>query len=186
MGFLSNLFGKRQEKTNVDVYREYADSILSAANIEKSDANILKATVYLCFAQIACIDSISGGKSRIFVDNMVDDAKKSILHLQMTVKELATNRQELEKILSEFPVGADVDGETRINGLAGWDAIYFAYAQEVIVDIANGGGGPMGVHGYAAIKVLEALRGPGKSQENFMDVSFSITEMTGEVIQCFR
>ena len=44
----------------------------------------------------------------------------------------------------------------------------------------------MGVHGYAAIKLLEALRGKGQSRSNLMEVTMLLQEMTGEVIQSFR
>jgi hypothetical protein len=186
MNFLSKMFGKKEKKSNVDVYSDYASQLLSVANLNFTDANILKSTVYLCFAQIACIDVISKGKSRLFIDAMVEDAKQSVLSLSVKVKDLAISQEELERLLSDFPKEADVDENTIVNGLAAWNAIYFEYAEEIIVTIANVGDGPLGVHGSAAIKILEALRGKGESRENFMEVSFLLTEMTGEVIRAFR
>jgi hypothetical protein len=96
------------------------------------------------------------------------------------------NDDELEKILSDFPAEADVDGDTTINGLAAWNAIYFTYVEEIVLEISNRSNGPLGSYGYAAIKVLEALRGNGQGKDDFMDVSFLITEMTGKVIKSFR
>lgn len=186
MGFFSNLFGGKEKKSNIDVYSAYAKKILAAANLPANDANLLKGTVYLCFAQIACLDAVSQGKSRPFIDDMVEDAKNSILGLKMKVKDLATSNEELEKILEDFPTEADVDGNTTINGLAGWNALYFSYVQDIVVEISKRGNGPMGPHGYAAIKFLEALRGKGQSENDFMEVTMLLTEMTGEVIQAFR
>lgn len=117
---------------------------------------------------------------------MVEDAEKSVSELKMRVKELAQSNDELERILSDFPDEADVDGDTTINGLAAWNAIYFTYVEEIILEISNRSNGPLGPYGYAAIKVLEALRGKGQSEDGFMDVSFLITEMTGKVIKSFR
>jgi hypothetical protein len=184
MGIFSNLFGSK--KTNVVVYSQFAKKMLTVANIQINDANLLKATVYLCFAQIACLNSIST-ETRPFIDNMVEDAKNSILSLHMKVEDLAIDNDELDRILEEFPKEANVAEHTKINGLAAWNSIYFGFAQDVIVEISKKGqGGAMGVHGYAAIKLLEALRGKGQSRSNFMEVTMLLQEMTGEVIQSFR
>ena len=76
--------------------------------------------------------------------------------------------------------------DTKINGLAGFNGIYFPFVSEVVTDIGKHTGGPMGVHGYAAIRVLEGLRGKGKSEENFMEVTFKLTEMTNDLIHTLR
>lgn len=186
MGFFSNLFGKTED-SNVFVYSQYAKKVLATANIQINDANLLKTTVYLCIAQIACLHSISADKTRPFIDNMVEDAKNAILSLKMKVGDLANSDEELSKILEDFPQEANVDEVTTINGLAAWNAIYFGFAEEVIVEISTRGqGGPMGAHGYAAIKLLEALRGKGQGRENFMEVTMLLQEMTGKVIKAFR
>jgi len=175
-----------KEESSSDVFENYANLILQKSNVKNTDANLLKATVYLCFAQISCLNFATQGKSSVFIDNMVEDAKNSILKLKMRVKELAQSDDELERILSNFPAEADVDGDTNINGLAAWNAIYFTYVEEVVLEISNKSKGPLGPYGYAAIKVLEALRGKGQGKDDFMDVSFLITEMTGKVIKSFR
>ena len=177
---------KDKEESNSDVFANYATLILQKANIKNTDANILKTTVYLCFAQVACLNVATQGQSRVFMDNMVEDAKKSVLALKMRVRELAQSDDELERILSDFPAEADVDGDTNINGLAAWNAIYFTYVEEIVLEISNRSKGPLGPYGYAAIKVLEALLGKGQGKDDFMDVSLLITEMTGKVIKSFR
>ena len=186
MGIFSNLFGNK-DNSNVFVYSQYANKILAAADIQINDANLLKATVYLCFAQIACLNSISADKTRPFIDNMVEDAKSATLTLKMKVRELANSNDELAKILEDFPEEANIDEDTNINGLAAWNAIYFGFAKDVIVEISNKGEeGPMGAHGYAAIKFLEALRGKGNGKNNFLEVTMLLQEMTGKVIKAFR
>lgn len=186
MGFFSNLFGSNETKSNTLIFSKYAKTILSQANVKITDANLLKVTVYLCFAQIACLNSIAGKKVRPFIENMVEDANKSVRSLKVIVGELANSEDELETILADFPPEAEVDEDTEINGSAAWDAVYLGFAQDVILDIVENGKGPFGPHGYAAIKLLEALRGKGESESNFMEVSASLSKMTGEVIKAFR
>ncbi len=181
-----NEYDGDKQQSNSDVFKNYANLILQKANIKITEANILKVTVYLCFAQISCLDVATQGKSSVFIDNMVEDAKNSVLKLKMRVKELAQSDDELGRILSEFPAEADVDGDTNINGLAAWNAIYFTYVEEVVLEISNKTKGPLGPYGFAAIKVLEALRGKEQDKDDFMDISFLITEMTGKVIKSFR
>jgi hypothetical protein len=186
MGILSSLFGSKSKLSNKDIFSKYANNFLLTAQLPANDANVLKATVYLCFAQLACINSVSQGSSKIFMDNMVEDAKNSVLHLKMKVKDLVKGNDELEIILSYFPLEAEVDGDTTINGLAAWNAIYFNYVEEIVVEISNNNKGPFGCHGYAAIKLLEGLRGKGKSENQFMEVIMLLTAMTGDVIKAFR
>ena len=186
MGLFSNFFKSKDVVSNTENFKNYTIKLLNTAHVPINDANILKTTVYLCFAQMACLHVATEGKSRVFIDNMVEDAKNSVLALKMRVKELAQSDDELEQILSDFPAEADVDGDTNVNGLAAWNAIYFNYVEEIVLEISNRSNGPLGPYGFAAIKVLEALRGKGNSEDNFMDVSFLITEMTGKVIKSFR
>lgn len=186
MGIFSSFLKTKIAVSNTENFKNYTIKLLNTAHVPINDANILKATVYLCFAQISCLHIATQGKSKVFIDNMVEDAEKSVSELKMRVKELAQSNDELERILSDFPDEADVDGDTTINGLAAWNAIYFTYVEEIVLEISNRSNGPLGPYGYAAIKVLEALRGKGQSEDGFMDVSFLITEMTGKVIKSFR
>ena len=186
MGFFSSFLKPKVAVSNTENFKNYTIQLLNTAHVPNNDANILKTTVYLCFAQIACLNVATQGKSRVFMGNMVEDAQNSVLALKMRVRELAQNDEELERILSDFPAEADVDGDTNINGLAAWNAIYFTYVEEIVLEISNRSKGPLGPYGYAAIKVLEALRGKGQGKDDFMDVSFLITEMTGKVIKSFR
>ena len=111
MGLLSNLFGTKK-KSNVEVFRLYADKILDEAEIPKTDANKLKVTVYLLLAQLGILNVVGDGKAIPFLDNLAQDAKDSIKNLPMIkIKELARNDMELEKILSDFPASFNFDGD---------------------------------------------------------------------------
>jgi hypothetical protein len=186
MNFLSRMFSKEVKKSNSDVFESYVTLMLQSANVKVTDANRLKATIYLCFSQMACLHVLSKGASARFIDAMVEDVKKSILALKIKVKDLAQSEAELKRILSDFPKEAGVDGETTVNGLAAFEAIYFQYVEEVTKDIASHAGGPMGPHGYASIKFLEALKGEDNASDGMFEVSMLMTEMTGAVIKSFR
>ena len=186
MGLFDNLFGKSAKISNVEVFKEYATTILELANVSKSDANKVKVITYLCFAQLACMDTLTKGKSRPFMDAMVKDATLSTKGLRLRIGELAHEEKELNRILNDFPKEASLDKHTIIEGTAGFNAIYFQFVEEIVPAIAKHTGGPMGVHGYAAIVVLEALRGKGNGKDGIIEVSFAIAEMGKAVIKSFR
>jgi hypothetical protein len=135
---------------------------------------------------MACIHVVSNGAAAVFIDAMVEDVKNSILDLKMRVGDLARDNQELKRILGDFPSTAQVDELTTINGLAAFEAIYFPFVEEIVTEISENSKGPFGVHGYAAIKLLETLRGKGNGKNQMIEVSLELTEMTGEVIKAFR
>lgn len=186
MGFFSKVFGKELKLTNTKVFANYATLLLKAAGVANTAANRLKATVYLCIAQIACLHFMSKGATAVFVDAMVDDVQKSILELKMKVGDLAVSDAELKKILAYFPPKAEVDRSTTVYGLTAFQAIYSQYVEELVTDIASHTGGPLGAHGYAAIKILDAIKGKGKGREHIIEVSSLLQTMTGEVIKAFR
>jgi hypothetical protein len=185
MGIFSNLFGQKKS-TNTDVFSKYAVRALKSLDMPINDANKLKVTVYLCFAQMALLHLIAKGAANVFIDKMVEDAKDSILDLQMKVKDLAKNNDELIRILSDFPEEAGVTGDTTVNGLAAWDAVYLTYVEEVVPEMASRPTGPMAPYAYPAIKIQEAMQGTGPSSDKLMERVQVITEMTGEVIKAFR
>lgn len=187
MGILSSIFRKKSEtKSCADIFKLYSTAILKLAHVNNSDANRLKATLYLCFAQLACIHHLAKGKASIFMDNMVEDAKNSVPDLKMKISELAMSEEELSRILSCFPVDAVVDGNTTVDGLTAYEILYSEFAEEVVISISNKTGGPLGPYGYSTILLLEALRGAGNGKEGIIEVSMKIQEMTGEVIKAFR
>ena len=185
MGIFSNFFSN--EKTTIaEIYEKYASDILIAAKVPISDASTLKATVYLLFAQLASIHVVTSGKYQRYMDSMVEEVKDSVKPLTMKAGELATNPEELQNILNEFPSEAEVDEYTKINGLAGFTGLYFPFVAEVVTDMGTHTGGPMGVHGYAAIRVLEGIRGKGNGKDGMIEVALKLTEMTGELIKTLK
>jgi len=186
MGILSSIFGSSKKTSIGDIYSNYSSDILNSVNIPINDANKLKATVYLLFAQLAAIHVVTKGSYQRYMDGMVEEVKNSVKPLTMFVSELAINDEELNCILSEFPREANVDKDTKINGLAGYTGLYFPFVSDVVTDIGKHTGGPMGVHGYAAIRVLEGLRGKGNGKDGMIEVALKLTEMTNELLKSLK
>jgi hypothetical protein len=117
---------------------------------------------------------------------MIEDVQEITSNLSMIVSELANSDEELEKILLFFDEEHGVDKDTRINGVAAFDAIYFTWFKEIIADIYHHRGDGSNVFPYASIVVLEALMGKDKAEDKFIEVSIIITKMMGDVIKAFR
>ena len=181
------MFGSKKPSMS-EVYRDATVKVLDVINLKKSDANKLKTTAYLLMAMIACLEAISKGKSRPFIDNMVKDVDALVKDYKMRVSELATDETELEKILAFFDDEHGVDGDTTVNGYAAFAAIYEQFTKDVVVDIYEhrGDGNGSNVFPYASKVILEALRGKGKGSQNFIEVSMIVTQMMGDVIKAFR
>ncbi len=193
MSFFSGISDVEDNPPNSKIFSRYAQKLLEEVDLPINDANTLKATVYLCFSQIACIAKMTRGKIENsmmegLIENMVKDAVTSIKGLGMiTIGDLATNEEELNRILSGFPQEAEVDKTTSVNGLGAWDAVYLSHVEEIVPDIVEKfDDESSGFYGRAALKTLEGLRGPGNQSEKFMEVNSLITVMTGEVIKALR
>ena len=185
MSIFGKLFGQKKS-SNIEVFSRYAIRSLNALNKPVTDANKLKITVYLCFAQLACLHTIANGKANVFLDKMVEDAKDSILELKMKVEELANDDDELNRILSDFPDAAGVTGDTLINGLAAWDAVYLTYVYEVVPEMNSSPYPPITPFEHPALIVHQAMMGMNPKRNNAKELESVITEMTGEVIRAFR
>ena len=185
MNTYSNLDSSKQ-LTIAEIYKKYATEILIAAKFPISDAATLKATVYLLFAQLASIHVATRGTHQEHMDLMVEEVQNSVEPLSMKIGELITSAEELQSILDAFPSEAEVDEETDINGLAGFSGLYFPCVADIVTDMGINTDGPMGVQGYAAIKVLEGIRGKGNGEEGMIEVALKLTEMTGELLKTFK
>jgi hypothetical protein len=169
-----------------DLYKKYSIEILNLANVPISDASILKASAYLMFAHLGVIHVLTKGVFRQQMEEMIEEVRDSVKPLSMMAGELGASPEDLRRILAEFPTEAEVDETTIVNGLAGFNGIYFAYVGEAITSISTHTGGPMGIHGYAAIRVLEGIRGKGNGGEGMIEVALKLTEMTSDLIQTIK
>ena len=181
MNTFSN-FVPSKKITTAEIYKKYANEILIAAKVPISDAATLKATVYLLFAQLASIHVATRGTHQEYMDLMVEEVQNSVEPLSMRIGELTTSFEELQSILGAFPSESDVDEDTNINGLAGFSGLYFPCVADIVTDMGTNTDGPMGVQGYAAIRVLEGIRGKGNGEEGMIEVALKLTEMTGELL----
>jgi len=176
-------FESSKKITTAEIYKKYANEILIAAKVPISDAATLKATVYLLFAQLASIHLATRGTYQEQMDLMVEEVQNSVEPLSMKVGELTTSSEELQNILDAFPSEADVDEDTDINGLMGFSGLYFPCVSDIVTDMGTNTGG---VQGYAAIRVLEGIRGKGNGEEGMIEVALKLTEMTGELLNTLK
>jgi hypothetical protein len=183
MGIFSNIFAKKKI-TNVEVFKTYTDKVLDVAAIPKTQANKLKVSVYLLFAQLGIVHVVAAGKARPFLGALVEDVKESTKDLTMRISELALNDTELQIILNEFPAEANLTSNVTINGLAAFEAIYFAYLGDLVPEI--GKQVREQVFLFATLKLLEATIGGEQAQIKLLPTSLVVTKMTGEVIKAFR
>ena len=68
-----------------------------------------------------------------------------------------------------------------VNGLAAFEALYFTRVESTVNRILHGNQGPLGTPGIAAIVVSEGIFGKGKTEENFMGISFQLINFTSEL-----
>ena len=88
MSFFSGSSDVEDNPPNSKIFSRYAQKLLEEVDLPINDANTLKATVYLCFSQIACIGKMTRGKIENsmmegLIENMVKDAVTSIKGLGM-------------------------------------------------------------------------------------------------------
>lgn len=182
MSFLKKVFGGKKSIYSVLVSTQ--NKIFSIYSVAyPTDAQKMKASVYLCISGIAILNDLGGGGLRHALDKLVEEAKELTKPLKMRVGELSNSDEQLKRILSDFPKDLQITEATTVNGLAAFEALYFSMGEELMNDILSHNQGPMGVPGYAAIVVANGIFGEGKAKENFMEVSMELLSFTKELIE---
>src|SRR6266404_1503549 len=180
MSFLNNFFPKK--KTILSIVESAQRDIFTIYGVAKpTDAQKMKASVYICIAGIAILNDFRGGKPlRDLIDRLVVGTKDLTKPLSMLVGELANSKEELDEILTDFPKELRMSESTRVNGLAGFEALYFTKVEKTMNDILSHKDGPFGTPGYASIVVTNGIFGSSKP-ENFMPASMRILNFAKEL-----
>ena len=182
MGMLNKFFGG--DKSIASVLISTQNNIFKIFGVaQPTDAQKLKASVYLCISGVAILNYLGGGKLRYAIDSMVDETRELTKPFSMQASELSNNVEQLEKILAEFQSEAQVTESTRVNGQAAFEALYFSMGEGLMNEILTHKGGPMGITGHAAIVVADGIFGEGKSKESFMEISMKLHKFTNELIE---
>ena len=180
MGLFGGIFGGK--KTIVSVLTNTQNNIFSLYGVSQpTDAQKMKASVYLCISGMAILNDLGGGRLQHAIDALVKETRELTKPYSMRVDELSNNDEQLKKILSDFPQEAQVIGTTRVNGLGAFEALYFSMGKELMNDILAHTGGPMGAPGYASVVVVDGIFGEGKSKEHFMEASMELLNFTKEL-----
>lgn len=181
MSFFKKVFGGKKGISSVLVNTQ--NKIFSIYGVtHPTDAQKMKASVYLCIAGIAILNDLGGGRLRHAIDKLVEETKELTKPLKMRVGELSNTAEQLRRIHSDFPKDIQITEATTVNGLAAFEALYFSMGEELMNDILSHNQGPMGASGYAAIVVADGIFGKGKSKENFMEVSMELLDFTKELV----
>src|ERR1700730_4142189 len=117
---LNNLF--RRKKTIPSIVESTQRDIFTIYGVAKpTDAQKMKASVYICIAGIAILNDFGAGRPlRDLIDKLVVGTKDMTKPLSMLVGELANSKEELNEILADFPKELQISESTRVNGLAGF------------------------------------------------------------------
>jgi hypothetical protein len=191
MGVLARLF--RSERTFATILGETRRDIFQMYAVARpSDAQQMRAAVYLCIAGMAILNDLGCGvrpdlqervpaRVRNAIDKLVQHTKELTKHLQMRVSELSDDEQELQALLCDFPAEAKVNGSTTLNGLAAFEALYFTNVEKLMNKILSHSQGPFGVPGYASMVVADRVFGTGKSREHAAELVMRFTQFMGEL-----
>lgn len=145
-----------------------------------TDAQKMKASVYICISGMAFLNDLGGGVLRNAIDQLVKDTRELTMPLsQMRVGDLANNAEQLKKILADL----QVTEETYVNGLGAFEALYFSIGLELVTDIASHTKGPGGVIWYAAMVLAEGVFGEGKAIEHFTEVTMELTNFYKDICE---
>jgi len=183
MGLFGKLFGSPQTSTE-EVFRKYANDLLSQIDTPITDANLLKAIVFITFVQIAQFNRLNISGAREVIDSLVSKAKEAAKPYKARVSDLASDEDELNSILSDFPSELKIDSRTTLNGLAAFEALYFANAQSVVPDLTRRVDDGL----YLAIVVSRRVRG----NDSFKDVlalnqvALNLLKMSEDILRSLK
>jgi hypothetical protein len=159
MNFINSLlgFGKVTVRS---VLADAQKEVLALYGVAKpTDAQKLKAFVYLCIAAAAMLNDFAQGRAKSLIDQIAKETAGLTKPLRMLVGELANDQVELQTILATFSPDLKISESTSINGLGAFDALYHAKVREVVSDIWSHREGPNGTPGYACIVVAVGIFG---------------------------
>ena len=152
-----------------------------------TDAQKLRASVYLCIASTALLNDFGG---RLF-DNLIDEVAKESASLakplRMLVGDLANDADELSAIFAAFPADLRLTAAISINGLGALDALYHARVQPLVNEILSHKEGPFGAAGFAAITlaigILGKQEGDEKAARQFLPSTMLLHELSAKLMK---
>lgn len=181
MSFLNKLFGGKKSLSSILVSTQ--NRIFNIYSIaHPSDAQRLKASVYLCISSIAILNDFGDSLYRNFIDKLFEETRELTKLLRMRVGELSNNAEQLKTIISVFPHDLQITESTVVNGPAAFEALYFSVKDDLIRNILSHSRGPSGITGYVAMAVADGIFGEKNEAQNFIKVSVEIHNLTKELL----
>jgi len=173
------------EKSFIEALEKMQIKIFDIFNIKNNNEDLkLKCIFYLCIGGVAILNDLGGKNPKIksAIDSLVNDSKKITKSLTAKVKNIVNDEFELVEILKNFPLEAEVDGETTVNGLAGFEALYFINAEKIILDIQNNSNGSYGVVGYTGLAISNKIFGKEKTKLNLKELTLLMPKFVDDLV----
>lgn len=185
MGLFGNLFGSKKSYTSVLINTQ--NNIFNIYGVNQpTDAQKMKASVYLCIAGLAILDDLGCAKLRHSSDRLIAEAIELTDPLSMRLEELSNNTEQLDMILSDFPKESQVTGSTNVNGLAAFKSLFSSMIETLMIDFSRYKNSPTGPAGYAPFVVGDGIFGEGRSQEHFMELTMQLANFMTELSEVTR
>lgn len=170
MGLFNNIFSRKKDLSTT-IVNAYSNLFTIYRVKNPTDAQKMKACFYLCISGMAMLnDAVGGAVAAKTIDKLLNATRNLTRDLRFRIEDIANDKDELEVLLSDFPSEAEVDGRTTVNGLAGFEALYFSKGQELMRKVMSKPDEDLGLIGSGALVVGDGVFGVGRSADEFMTI----------------
>ena len=186
MSLIKKIFGKKINPRMI--IKETHDEIFNILGVDApTNAQKLNANVYLCICGIAILNEMGRGNLNDLIDVLVSESKNLSKDLnRIKIGDLSNDADKLDKIIADISSGFDdkekINYSSGVNGLGAFEAIYFTMGQDIMKDVMSHNDGPMGIHGYSAIVIAEAILGDDSENGYIIELSMSLLIFTKKLL----
>ena len=168
--------------------RNYELALINKQNIifnlfgvsRPSDAQKVKATVYLCAVGTALLER-SGVDESKHGNNLFGIGRTITEPLSVQAGDIVNNPDQLKRLIIFLPQNSQITASTKINGVAAYLAMYQLVREDVMRDLPRTNRGDFGITGVAALMVINGIFGEDKGGEKLFEVVAELNSFTKEV-----
>lgn len=180
MGLINSIFGRKKDLRQIFI--ECRDGILQGYGLKTpTDAQLFNVSLGLAIASVGVLNELGGGRLRDLIDKVTNEARYETTNLSFIIADIAQDQNDIDLIISEFPVFVEATKEMRTNGGAVFPILFNKKGPRLVREIAEHSGGPMGPIGYAAIVIGDLALGREESKSAFMHTSMILTGFIKEI-----
>ncbi len=189
MGFLDAIFGNK--KTYFDVLNENIKRLFHLYGInDPSNEDQFKCTFALTVAGIAMLNDIAeknvSAKENLLavMKELVVSGERLISGCNVKIRNIATDKNEVEKILLNLPSEINADENTNLDGRTAFRILFKIRGQILIDEICNKG--LFGAVGQATIFVGDMVLGMEKSKTYFMASTTNLMQFLDDIMDIYK